>query len=229
MWATRLMDQAKPTILAGTENASSPFFSPDGQWIGYFAENQLRKVSIQGGAPTTLCDARAMRGADWGEDGNIVFGVASGPLGRIPSSGGTPERLGTPPEKGASRRWPQILPGGQAILYTADVPGSSDGARIEVLNLKTGENKVVQRGGYFGRYLPSGNLVFVHQGTLFAVAFDLSRSQTRGMPAPVQEDVAGNPLTGGGQLAFSRTGTLVYLSGKSGDSISFGDLPAEFL
>ena len=217
MLATRLMDQSKPVILSGTENAQDPFFSPDGQWIGFFADGHLRKVSIQGGAPTTLCDAAAMRGADWGEDGNIVFGVAGGdPLARVPSTGGTPQSLGKPTEKGTSQRWPQILPGGQAILFTGGAVGSFDDASIEVLILKTGETKSVQRGGYFGRYLPSGHLFYIHQGTLFAVPFDLDRYQTRGMPAPILEDVAGNVTNGGGQMDFSRTGTLVYLSGKSG-------------
>jgi serine/threonine-protein kinase len=219
--ATRLMDQSKPTILSGTENAVDPFFSPDGQWIGFSADAHLRKVSIQGGAPTTLCDAPAMRGAVWGEDGNIVFGVAGGaPLARVPSTGGTPQNITKPAEKGRSQRWPQILPGGQAILFTGDAPGSFDDAAIEVLILKTGEIKTVQRGGYFGRYLPSGHLVYIRQGTLFAVPFDLARYQTRGMPAPILEDVAGNTTNGGGQLDFSRTGTLVYLSGKSGASPS---------
>ncbi len=215
--ATRLMDQSKPTVLSGTENAADPFFSPNGQWIGFFADGHLRKVSIQGGAPTTLCDAAAMRGADWGEDGNVVFGVAGGaPLARVPSSGGTPQSLAKPTEKGTSQRWPQILPGGHAILFTGGTVGSFDDASIEVLILKTGETKMVQRGGYFGRYLSSGHLVYIHQGTLFAVPFDLDRNQTRGMPAPILEDVAGNVTNGGGQMDFSRTGTLVYLSGKSG-------------
>jgi len=222
MLATRLMDQSKPAILSGTENAQDPFFSPDGQWIGFFADGRLHKVSVQGGAPVTLCEAAGMRGADWGEDGNIVFGVAAGGarLARVPSSGGTPQSLGKPPESTGSQRWPQILPGGQAILFTGGATSSFDDASIEVLILKTGEIKNVQRGGYFGRYLPSGHLVYIHQGTLFAVPFDLGRNQTRGMPAPILEDVAGNANSGGGQLDFSRTGTLVYLSGKPGTTTS---------
>src|ERR1019366_8802970 len=220
MLATRLMEQSKPTILSGTENAADAFFSRDGQWIGFFADGKLRKVSIQGGAPNTLCEAAAVRGADWGEDGNIVFGSVSGSgLFRVPASGGAPQALSKPQDKGeTTHRWPQILPVGETILFTGHNAGSGfDDANIEVLFLKTGQTKIVQRGGYFGRYLPSGHLIFVHQRTLFAVPFDLGRYETRGMPAPILEDIAGNSVSGGGQLDFSRTGTLVYLSGKSSD------------
>jgi dipeptidyl aminopeptidase/acylaminoacyl peptidase len=87
-----------------------------------------------------------------------------------------------------------------------------------VLFLKTGQTKIVQRGGYFGRYLPSGHLVFLHQGALLAVPFDLARYATRGMPAPILEDIAGNRDSASGQLDFSRTGTLVYMSGKFRDT-----------
>jgi dipeptidyl aminopeptidase/acylaminoacyl peptidase len=90
-----------------------------------------------------------------------------------------------------------------------------DNASIEVLSLKTGQWKVVQRGGYSGRYLPSGHLVYIHQSTLFAVGFDLDRLEVRGTPAPLVENVAGNDIVGAGQFDVARNGTLVYLSGKS--------------
>ncbi len=225
MLATRLMDQTEPTILPGTEGGATPFFSPDGQWIGFFADRHLRKVPVEGGMPTTLCDVESIRGADWGEDGNIVVGFnAARPLARVSSGGGTLQSIGSTPEGGPSCRWPQFLPGGQAILFTASTAGSFDEASIAALDLKTGKTKVLHRGGYFGRYLPSGHLVFIRNGALFAVPFDLSRLETRGTAVPILEDIAGNPLTGGGQLAFSRTGTLVYLSGKPGASVSLGQL-----
>jgi len=224
--ATRLMEQSKPTILSGTDNAQDPFFSPDGQWIGFFADGRLKKVSIQGGAPNTLCDASGVRGSVWGEDGNIVFGSAQSGLARVPATGGASQSLGKPDQTGAtSQRWPQILPGGQAILFTGHNLGSGfDEASIEVLSLKTGQTKLVQRGGYFGRYLLSGHLTFIHQSTLFAVPFDLARYETRGMPAPILEDVAASASTGGGEMDFSSGpsghGTLVYLSGKPSASVA---------
>jgi Tol biopolymer transport system component/predicted Ser/Thr protein kinase len=217
--ATRLLDQAQATPLAGTENAADPFFSPDGQWIGFFADGKMKKISVQGGATVTLCDAPNARGASWGEDSSIIvtldFSTGVG-LSRVPAAGGTPQAITRPGDKGeATHRWPQILPGGQAVLFTGHtVPTGYDDANIEALSLKTGQWKVVQRGGYFARYLPSGHLVYLHQGTLFAVGFDLDRLEVRGTPAPLLEDVTANAQSGGGQYDVARNGTLVYLSGK---------------
>ncbi|HUA59307.1 MAG TPA: protein kinase [Verrucomicrobiae bacterium] len=215
--ATRLMGQSKPTVLAGTEGAVDPFFSPDGQWIGFEAENRLKKVSIQGGAPVSLYETPGtVRGASWGEDGSIVFGMLGSGLLRVPAAGGNAQAISKPKTPDTSQRWPQILPGGEAILFTGhNAPTGFDSANIEVLLLKTGETRIVQRGGYFGRYLASGHLVFLHNGTLFGVPFDLGRYETRGLPAPVFEDVAGNNATAGGEMDFSRTGTVVYLSGQT--------------
>jgi len=223
--ATRLLDQANPTLLAGTENASDPFFSPDSQWIGFFADGKMKKISVAGGAAVSLCDAPDDRGASWGEDGNIVVtrnGASGIGLSRVPDSGGTPQALTKPGDRGeATHRWPQILPGGQAVLFTAStVIGNYDNGNLEVLSLKTGQVKVVERGGYFGRYLATANrageLVYVHQGTLFGVPFDPERLEVRGTPAPLLEDIAADPFTAGGQFDFSRNGTFVYPSGKSG-------------
>jgi Tol biopolymer transport system component/predicted Ser/Thr protein kinase len=222
--ATRLLDQANPTLLAGTENASDPFFSPDGQWIGFFADGKMKKISVAGGAAVNLCDAIGARGASWGEDGNIVVtlnpGTGTG-LSRVSAAGGTPQTLTKPGDKNeVSHRWPQILPGGEAVLFTSTtVIGAYDDGSIEVLSLKTGQWKIVQRGGYFGRYLATSNragqLVYVHQGTLLGVPFDLDRLEVRSTPAPLLEDVAGDPSYAGGQFDVSRNGTFVYLGGKS--------------
>jgi len=220
--ATRLLDQATATLLPGTENAVDPFFSPDGQWIGFFADGKMKKISVRGGAAVTLCDAPAARGASWGEDGWIVVSLSqsttlSGALSRVPEAGGTPQAISNPGDKGeVVHRWPQILPGGQVVLFTGHtITAGFDNASIGVLSLKTGQWKDVQRNGYFGRYLPSGHLVYVHQGTLFAVGFDLDRLEVRGTPTPLLENVAGNEAVGAGQFDVARNGTLVYLSGKS--------------
>jgi len=222
--ATRLLDQANPTFLAGTENASDPFFSPDSQWIGFFADGKMKKISVAGGAALTLCDASAARGASWGEDGNIVATLSQSTgtgLSRVSAAGGTPQTLTKPGDKNeAVHRWPQILPGGTAVLFTsATVNGAYDDGRIEVLSLKTGQWKTVQRGGYFGRYMATSNragqLIYVRQGALLGVPFDLDRLEVRGAPVPLLEDVAGDPFSAGGQFDVSRNGTFVYLGGKS--------------
>ena len=219
MLATRLMDQSKAIVLSGTEDAREPFFKPDGQWIGFFANSRMKKISVQGGAAITLCEASANgdRGGSWGEDGTIVATLDVRHLFRIPEAGGKPQAPfpKTDENDQTTYRWPQILPGGEAVLATAGIVGSFEDANIVAVSMKTGEVRIVARGGYFGRYLPTGHLTYLHQGVLFGVPFDVKRLQARGTPIPVQEEIAGNTTSGGGQLDFSRSGTLVYLSGKS--------------
>ena len=217
--ATRLLDQPKAVLLAGTEGASDPFFSPDGDWIGFFASGKMKKISVHGGSAVTLCDTVGMRGAAWHPDGSIIVNLnpsAGSGLTRVSAAAGTPQALTKPAEEGEDAdRWPQILPGGQAVLFTSGVSlANYQRANIDVLSLRTGERKIVQRGGHFGRYLPSGHLVYLHEGTLFAVPFDLDRLEARGTPVPVLEDVA-DSFGGAGQFDFARNGTFVYLAGKS--------------
>jgi len=169
--ATRLLDQTQPTLLLGTEAASDPFFSPDGQWIGFFAHGEIKKISVQGGTPVTLIDTAYPygMGASWGPDGNIVATLGNSlPLSRIPASGGPLQPLTRLAPGEATHRWPQVLPEGSAVLFTAaSNVGSMDNANIEVISLKTGQVKIVRRGGYYGRYLPSGHLVYINQGVLY--------------------------------------------------------------
>jgi serine/threonine-protein kinase len=213
----RKLDQLEPSPLEGTDGAASPFFSPDGQWLGFFADRKLKKVSIRGGAPVTLCDASNGRGGDWLDDGTIVFtpGYGAGAnLLSVPVDGGTPKPF-IPLQPGeATQRWPQILPGGQAILYTSHsaATGFQD-ASVVVHRLSDGARTIVQRGAHYGRYLPSGHVLYVHEGTLFAVPFDMERLAVAGQPTPVVSEVVSSSATGGAQFATSRSGTLVYLSG----------------
>jgi Tol biopolymer transport system component len=217
MLATRLLDQSLATPLTGTANMGDPFFSPDGQWIGFFGPGRLMKVSVNGGAPIPLCEASSARGAVWGEDG-FIYAVLDGiSVWRVPEGGGKAELITDPSKNGRRNdRWPQVLPGGESLLVTSsNSAGNYEEANISVLSLKTKQHKVIHRGGYFGRYLPSGHLVFVHSGTLFAVRFDLQRLETRGTPAPIIDDVAALPGQGAGQFDFSTNGIFTYSSGKS--------------
>ncbi len=215
--ATRSLDQSEFVPLPGADRASVPFFSPDGQWIAFFADGRLKKTAVHGGAPVTLCDAPSPRGASWGDDGTIVaaFNWGSTGLVRVSSGGGVPTAVTQlSKEKGeTAHAWPQVLPGSQAVLLTAYGAGAYDDAEIVVVSLKTGERKTVHRGVSFARYLPSGHLVYVRQNTLFAASFDLSRLEVTGAPQPVLEEVNGN-VSGGGDFDFSQTGTLVYVSSK---------------
>ncbi|MEK7409497.1 MAG: hypothetical protein AAB225_30905, partial [Acidobacteriota bacterium] len=216
---TRRLDQPRAAPLSGAEGAESPFFSPDGQWVAFFAGGKLKKIAVEGGAAVTLCDAANGRGGSWGDNGEIVAALGSREgLSRVSAAGGPPAPLTKldPAKKETSHRWPQILPGGKAVLFVAGAAGRFEQANIEALSLDAGQRKILQRGGTYGRYLPSGHLVWVHEGTLFAAPMDASRLELRGPSTPVLEDVLSAPFFGGAQYAFSMTGTLVYQSGQPG-------------
>jgi Protein kinase domain/WD40-like Beta Propeller Repeat len=189
---TRLIHRHEVTLLAGTEGASGPFFSPDGQWIGFFADGKLKKISVEGGNALVLCDAPGARGASWGDDGNIIaaLGLNDG-LSRVSSSGGTPVPVTKLAGNEKAHRWPQVLPGSQTVLFTA-VNGSAwgailtyDDANIDVVTLQTGSRKTIQHGGFSGRYLPSKHLVYINQSTLFAAPFDLAQLTLKHTPLAV--------------------------------------------
>ena len=202
-----------PTVL------SSPFFSPDGEQIAFFAGGKLKKISVAGGAPVTLSDAPNSRGGAWGEDGTIVFAPDAGPdsiLWRVPASGGKAEPLASLGEGEHSQQWPQVLAGGKAVLYTAPPgPGADNDANLVVQPLPSGSLKVVYRGGYHGRYLPTGHLLYLRDGTLFAVPFDLDQLEVTGPVVSVVDGVTSDARPGGAQFAVSTDGTLVYLPGPS--------------
>ena len=216
---TRLLNQRQVTLLADTENASFPFFSPDGDWIGFFAEGKLKKIAVEGGAAVTLCNAPSGRGASWGDDGNIVAALTqTGVLSRVSPAGGTPVPVTTLKPGEATHRWPQVLPGSQAVLFTVSNRGGSyDDANVEVISLKTGERKTVERGGFSPRYLATssgkGHLIYLHQTTLFAVRFDPGRLIPAGAPLPILEDVS-STTAAGGDFTFAQNGAFVYLTGK---------------
>jgi serine/threonine-protein kinase len=213
----RRLDQLQAAPLAGTDDAESPFFSPDGKWIAFFASAKLKKIPVTGGASVTLCDAPAGRGGTWSDDGTILFspGVSLATrLLRVSSSGGTPAPV-APESDTPQARWPQILPGGHAVLLTSSrTVADFNDAELIVQPLSGGAPKVVHRGGFYGRYLPSGHLVYVHAGTLWAAPFDLDRLAVMGPPVSVIEGVTSNAANGGAQVAVSASGTLVYLPGE---------------
>jgi Tol biopolymer transport system component len=218
---TRRLDQPNATELAGTQRAYAPFFSPDGQWVAFFKGAQLQKISVDGGAVDTLCLASVGRGGSWGEDGNIIAALGSGgALSRIPSAGGPPTPV-TDLQRGEFQHiWPQILPGGKAVLFTVwTTSGTASADNIEVMSLVDHQRKTLVRGGTFGRYLPSGHLIYVNRGTLFAVPFDVNRLEIHGMPVPVLDQVSYNAIDGSAQINFSQTGTLIYLSGGANSGL----------
>jgi serine/threonine protein kinase/Tol biopolymer transport system component len=223
----RRLDQPKATELVGTEAAFAPFFSPDGQWVAFFAGGKLNKISVDGGAAIALCEADSLaRGGSWGEDGSIIAALRNADvLSRIPSAGGAPTPLTELAQGEVTHRWPQVLPGGKAVLFTTHTVNSGfDGASIEVMSLADHRRKTLQRGGTYGRYLATsrgaGHLVYVNKGTLFAVPFDVDALAVRGTPSPVLDQVAYSSGNGAAQFDFSGSGTLLYRGGTAGSGLT---------
>jgi eukaryotic-like serine/threonine-protein kinase len=215
----RGLDRFEAGPIMGSEGAAAPFFSPSGEWVGFFAHGKLEKVSLAGGEPLVLCDSPYPYGASWGEDGSILFApdYASG-LRRAAAAGGPPTVLTTPDARAGEigHRWPEVLPGGRAALFTVWRRGGWKDASVELLDLHTGHRRELIRGGSDARYAPSGHLVFARAGGtrgLAAVAFDLGRLAVRGSPVAVLDGVRTDPAQGAGQFTMSRDGTLVYLPG----------------
>jgi eukaryotic-like serine/threonine-protein kinase len=210
----RAMDSLEAKPIPGTEGASSPFFSPDGQWLGFFAGQELKKVYVSGGAALKLGDAAQPLGASWGGQGMIAFASAVGVLQQVPEAGGAPQPL-TRFEKGqASHRWPEFLPGGKAVLFAAGTsPLNFTNAQVVVQLVATGERRTLIQGGTNPRYAPSGHLVYAQGRSLMAVPFDPQRLTATGASVPVVEGVLQSTFSGAAQYGFSTTGSLVYVLG----------------
>jgi Tol biopolymer transport system component len=214
----RPLDRNDAVVIAGTDGATGPFFSPDGQWIAFTADGKLKKVSLAGGAPISLCERPSGNSGTWGPDGTIFFPEA-GPFGkllRVPASGGKPEAVTTAETKPGelSVRWPEVLPGGRAILYAAGgtIGAFGDDATLFAQSLETGRRQTLVQGGTFPRYVSTGHLVYAQGGRLLALPFDVRSLEVTGSAAPVVEDVWQG--TGGySAYTISRDGSLVYVNG----------------
>ena len=214
----RPLDQLHATPIPGTDGARNPFFSPDGQRIGFHAAGQLKRVSVSGGAPVTLGEANNPWGASWGADDMILYGQGSQGIWRVPGTGGTPEQL-IPMEDGEQAHGPQMLPGGEWVLFTFRPSGASswDQAQIVVQSLETGERSVVIDGGRDARYVATGHLVYALNGVLLAAPFDLGERRVIGGPVALVEDVSdAGARTGAAQFSLAANGSLVYVPGFGG-------------
>ncbi len=211
----RALDKLEGTPLSGTDMSYHPFFSPDGKWVGFVTRSELKKVSVTGGAPLALAELNLNRGASWGENDVIVYAPTPGSgLLRVSAAGGPSAPVTELAEGEASHRWPQFLPGGDAVLFASHTASSNfDEANIEVVSLATGERKLLHRGGSYPRYVDSGHLLFVREGTLFAAPFDLDRLELSSSPVPVLQEVASNPYHGSAQYDVARNGLFAYIGG----------------
>jgi Tol biopolymer transport system component/predicted Ser/Thr protein kinase len=212
----RAMDNLEARPIPGTEGGVTPFFSPDGQWVGFFAGGKLKKVSVYGGAAVTLGDATVPLGASWSSQGIIAFSPAGvGVLQQVSDSGGTPRPLTRLEKAEGSHRWPEFLPGGTAVLFSAGVIGANWGnPQGAIQSLGTGERRNLIQGGS-PRYAPSGHLIYGQRGTLMAVPFDPQRLTVTGAAVQVAEGVLQSTSTGAAQYSFSATGSLAYVPGTA--------------
>jgi Tol biopolymer transport system component len=219
----RAMDQLDAVPLAGITGARSPFFSPDGRWVGVFtggvlgAAGELKKVSISGGPPLSLCRYQgAPRGASWGPDDTIVFATndSNSGLFRVSAAGGEPTVLTTPDAAHgeADHIFPSVLPGGRAVLFTIRLAGVDYTVQVAVLDLTTGQRTILIRTGSQAEYVDTGHIVYALAGTLRAVRFDLGRRTVESDPVPVVEQVM-TQFNGAAEFSVSRQGTLVYVPG----------------
>jgi len=212
----RAMDSLESKPILGTEGATEPFFSPDGQWVGFFAGGKLMKVSVGGGPALVLSDASRSRGASWGSLGIIAYAPTANvsALQQVPDAGGTPQPLTRLRKGEVAQRWPEFLPGGKAVLFAAGPSGLTFiNAKVAVESVGTGERRILAQAGTQPRYAPSGHLVYAQGGSLTAVPFDPQRLEVKGTAAPVVEGVLQSPVTGAAQYSFSDTGSLIYVPG----------------
>jgi serine/threonine protein kinase/Tol biopolymer transport system component len=220
--------EARP--IAGTENSkagvTNPVFSPDGRSIAFYSDGTIKKISVGGGAPVTICQADNPSGMSWDRD-TIVYGQGSSGILSVSANGGTSAVMASV-KSDEFAYGPQMLPGGQQVLFTVATGAAADRwdkAKIIVQSLPSGDRKILIEGGSDGRYVPTGHLVYVLSGSLFAVPFDVARLEVRGGPAPIVEGVTRASINGGAaQFTFSGTGVLVYVPGPALAGSSQGKL-----
>jgi len=215
----RSLDRFEPHPLAGTDDAANPFFSPDGRWVGFFAEGKLKKVALDGGAPVTIADARAPRGEVWAPDNTILVTPSNAAaISRVSAQGGKIEPVTTLQTGQLSHRWPWLLPDGSAILFTIWNDVGWEPSRIAAQRLDGSAPKiVVENSGGYPRYMRDsdgrrGYLVYARSEGLLAAPFDESQLAVTGQAVPVVDSVITN-LSGGAHFDVSASGTLAYVPG----------------
>jgi Tol biopolymer transport system component/predicted Ser/Thr protein kinase len=209
----RALDSLEARPMPGTEGGYGPFFSPDGQWLGFFQGGALKKVSVSGGAAVTLSQVGgSARGATWDSQGTIIFAPATAtPLWQVSKEGGDSKPLARLDQGEATQRWPRALPGGKAFLYASGAIGAAS-LKIIVQPTEAGKGRDLALGGTSPQYARSGHLLYVQGATLMAVPFDPERLEIRGSAVPVVEGVA-HATDGAAQYSISDAGSLVYVSG----------------
>ena len=209
---------------AGQTRPYQPFFSPDGKWLGFVTPETLNKLPVGGGTPIKLCDVDRARGVSWGENGTIAISASPrGPLMQVSDKGGELLPLTELDESKneLTHRWPQWLPGDQAVLFTSHTELTGfDHATIEVFIPESGERRVIHQGGTFGRYVEleegKGVVIYANGDSLFGIPYDARRLETTGSSVPLLQGVTSSRNQGSAQYDVAPDGFLVYRSGASG-------------
>jgi serine/threonine-protein kinase len=212
----RALDSQEARPMPGTEGAVNPFFSPDGQWLGFVESGKLEKVLVNGGTALTLGDGVSAGGASWGSQGMIAISPTSIPgLQLVPDTGGAPQQLTRLEKADATHRWPEFLPGGKAVLFAAGTAANNwTNAQVAVQSVGAGERRNLVQGGTQPRYAPPGHLIYAQGGSLMAVPFDPRRLTVTGTAVPVVEGVL-QSIYGEAQYSLSSTGSLVFVPGAA--------------
>ena len=212
----RALDALESRPLSGTEGAALPFFSPDGQWLAFFSDGKLRRTRLTGTAPAVVCDAAVGLGGTWGPDDTIYFvSFSTTGVWKVPAAGGVPVQL-TTVDRGAaevSHRWPQVLPGGKALIFRVWTGPGSDERHLHLQMLATGERRLLLRGASTGRYVATGHLLYSRGEAVMAVPFDVARLLLNGQPVALGESVLDDE---GAHYAVSDTGPFAYLPADAG-------------
>jgi Tol biopolymer transport system component len=219
----RPLDRFETEPLAGTDGASNPFFSPDGRWIGFFADEKLKKVSLDGGAPVTVSDALNPRGEAWSGDDTIYVTTSNNSgISRVPARGGKLEPYTELVKGELSHRWPRLLPDGKTLLFSVWNDAGWEVSRIAAQREgSTDRTEVVDIGGGYPRYIRDagqrGFLVYARSEGLLASQFDEATIKPVGQAIPILDGVLTN-LSGGAHFDLSPAGTLAYIPGAFEES-----------
>ncbi|MBN2318798.1 MAG: protein kinase [Acidobacteria bacterium] len=218
IWLRKLSESEARPVVGTDEDPSTPFFSPDGENIGFWSsDGELKRIPVAGGMPITITEAENPYGVRWHEDDFIVYGAAEG-VWRVSANGGTPELI-VESRDGEQVFGPQFLPGGTQILYSVSNGTAWDEAQIVVENLETGKRTTIWTGGNDARYLPTGHLIYAFENDLFALRFDPQTLSSEGGQASMVRGLRrGEPNTATAHYAISDGGTLVHAPGTGSGS-----------
>jgi serine/threonine-protein kinase len=216
----RPIDQIDAIPIAGTEGATHPFFSPDGQAIGFVADGRIKTVAVGGGRANTIVELEsAFAGANWGANDTLLFAEERRGVSRVAASGGVPELVAAPAVGENSYWWPSQLPAG-AILYAVLTGMDFDPTRIAVQSLDTGEREILLEEGNYPRYAPSGHIVYAGAAnqtrvtSVHALRFDAARLRVVGDPVAVADSVVWTWSGRVAQFDFASDGSLVYVAAR---------------